>query len=85
MGENMYLQNSFYSNIHLYLNFLNQYLKNNYELKPEYKTYDYEQNDEVTFILFDIKTTLQQINSKISISQLNYEGNLTFTYNKNFS
>ncbi len=78
----MYLQNSFYSNIHLYLNFINQYLKNKYELNPKYRTYDYQKNNEVTFIIFDIKTALQQINSKISISQLNYEGNLTFTYNK---
>ena len=54
----MYLQNSLYSNIDLYLNELNKYLKENYELKADYKTYDKQKDDDVTFIIFDIKSII---------------------------
>ena len=56
----MYLQNSLHSNIDLYLNKLNKRLKENYELKADYKTYDkQEYNDNIKNIdnlILDFKT-----------------------------
>ena len=78
----MYLQNSLYSNIDLYLNELNKYLKENYELKANYKTYDKQKDDDVTFIIFDIKSKLKNKDNKFIINEFNYEGNLVFVYNK---
>lgn len=78
----MFLQNYFYSNINLYLKTLNEYLLSDYELKAEYKTYDKPNGDEVTFTIFNIKSILQNKINNFVINQLNYEGNLTFIYDK---
>lgn len=78
----MYLKNSLYSNIDLYLNELNKYLKESYELKADYKTYDKQSNDDVTFVIFNIKSKLKNKENNFIINEFNYEGNFVFVYNK---
>lgn len=78
----MYIQNPLYSNVDLYLIELNKYLKKNYELKADYKTYDKQNDDNIMFIIFDIKSKLKNIESNFIIKEFNYVGKFTFYFNK---
>lgn len=77
----MYLENPVNSLIVDHSNNINDYIKKEYNLLPDYKTYNTQINDMVNFKCFNIVTKIKSSNN-FFINEIKYCDKLEFTYNK---
>ena len=76
----MLLMNPDYSCIDSYIENIEEFFSKNYA-KCDYKSYDKEKDNIIFFICYDLKSDIK-IKKDIFLSNIKYEGNLEFTYDK---
>ena len=77
--KKLYLMDPTNINLDNYTNMVNQLLELG-SFSSEYKSYDTNKKDMITFICFDIVSRI--VKGNLTIQEFEYQGNLIFTYNK---